>query len=231
MTVYVSRTHAAHRAPRRVGRIALRLTLAALAALAATAAATLGPVAWQLHRDRAQVAAGQDALGAELDRQWNVQTALVAGATESTGLIGRMHIPRLGLSWVIVEGVDLWQIETAPGHYPGTARPGQRGNAAFAAHRESGMWADLDAVTPDDAVIIQTRTRWYTYRVVSNRVMPKTALAEVDPVPPGMNPGKLLTLTTCWPRWTTDNPDKRLIVHAVLERTTPADQPPPEVSD
>jgi sortase (surface protein transpeptidase) len=43
-----------------------------------------------------------------------------------------------------------------------------------------------------------------------------------------MRPGKLLTLMTCAPRW--DN-THRLWVHAVLERTTPADQPPSELTE
>jgi LPXTG-site transpeptidase (sortase) family protein len=221
MTVYVS---AGAPRPRRVRRIALRLTAGALALVAAGATAH---IAWTLQHDRAQVDAGQAALTQTWQRQPDLVGAVVAGRPAPGGPIGRLYVPRLHLDWIVVEGVDEADITAAPGHYPDSAMPGKVGNFAVAGHREVAMFADLDVLAPDDAVIVETRAHWYLYRVVSNRVVPKTALAEVSPVPPGMNAGRLLTLTTCWPRW---GNSKRISVHAVLERSTPADQPPSELA-
>ena len=53
------------------------------------------------------------------------------------GLLGRMEIPRLGLSAVIVEGADSAALRHAIGHIPGTAIPGQLGNVAITGHRDT----------------------------------------------------------------------------------------------
>lgn len=220
MTLYASRAVRRRRWP-------LRAVAALAVVLLAVAGIELGGVVARMRHDRAQVDAGQAAL-TRTWRQPDLVGALVAGRPAPGGPIGRMTIPGIG-SWILAEGVDLATIAGAPGHFPQTAMPGQRGNASFAGHREAGMWADLDDVKPGDAVVIETRTKWFVYRVSVTRVVASTDLGEVAPVPPGMNAGRLLTLTTCWPRWAGDNPAHRLVVHAVLERTTPADQPPEEI--
>lgn len=221
MTLYGTPRPATHRPPRR----APWLTLAA-AALTLTLVASLGWIAYTTHTDRARLDNGQTAL----TRAWSLQIAqadVPAAVPEAGGPIGRMFIPHLGLNWILVEGVTDAALAAGPGHYPGTARPGQVGNMAVAGHREAGMWADLDRMAAGDAVVVETRSRWYVYRVLSNRVVDPTDLAEVAPVPPGATRGsRLLTLTTCWPRF---GNSRRIAVRAVLERTSPADQPPEEL--
>ena len=61
------------------------------------------------------------------------------GATASAmdGLIGRIEIPRLLLSAVVVEGIDGSTLRRAVGHIPGTALPGQPGNVGIAGHRDT----------------------------------------------------------------------------------------------
>ncbi len=49
--------------------------------------------------------------------------------------VGNLKIPRVGLDQIIVEGVTEHQLAMGPGHYPGTALPGEPGNAAVAGHR------------------------------------------------------------------------------------------------
>src|SRR5580698_10846629 len=53
------------------------------------------------------------------------------------GLIGRLEIPRLGLSAVLIEGDDAKTLRRAVGHIPGTPLPGQPGNVAFSGHRDT----------------------------------------------------------------------------------------------
>jgi Sortase domain len=54
-----------------------------------------------------------------------------------------IQIPALGQDWkfTVIEGTDLPQLATGPGHVPGTALPGAEGNAGIAAH-------DVTAGTP-----------------------------------------------------------------------------------
>jgi sortase A len=215
---------AAHVAP---GALKRRLLAGAVVVLALTLVASVGWIVLTAHTDAAHLATGQATLG----RAWNLQIGQVdvpAALPQPGGPIGRMWIPRLGLNWVLVEGVSDAALAAGPGHYPSSAAPGQRGNFAVAGHRSAGMWADLDRVQPGDLVIVQTRTKWFTYRVTATRVVAPTDLAEVAAVPPGTRAGRLLTLTTCWPKW---GNSKRIAVHAVLERTTPADQPPSELTE
>jgi len=49
--------------------------------------------------------------------------------------LGYLSIPRIGMNDdVIVEGVGTDQLRQGPGHYPGTALPGQSGNVAIGPH-------------------------------------------------------------------------------------------------
>ena len=67
--------------------------------------------------------------------QHNIRrSALDIGAK---GLIGRLEIPRLGLSVMLMEGDDPKILRRAVGHIPGTPLPGQTGNVAFSGHRDT----------------------------------------------------------------------------------------------
>ncbi|HEY8451143.1 MAG: class E sortase [Micromonosporaceae bacterium] len=130
--------------------------------------------------------------------------------------IARLYIPKLGKYWVVVEGVGQEDIRWAPGHYPGSAMPGQIGNFAVAGHRNPATFWDLDLVVEGDLIIVETQDMWYIYRTYRNYIVKPTAVEVVAPVPgePGATPERaVLTLTTCNPKW--DNYE-RLIVHAEL---------------
>ena len=136
----------------------------------------------------------------------------------------RIRIPRLGAdwSWVVVEGVGLDQLADGPGHYPGTARPGQVGNVAIAGHRATHgePFADLDAVRVRDAIVLGQGAHRWTYRVSRTFLTTPTDLAVILPVPghPGGRPTQArITLTTCDPRF---GSQRRLIVDGVLASAT-----------
>jgi sortase A len=159
----------------------------------------------------------------QLDELWNTDPTVVgptpsaapSGAPVKAGpnlanVIARLYIPRMGKNWVVVQGVTPADIRYAPGHYPKSAMPGQDGNFAVAGHRIRAIFWDLDLLKPDDKIIVETKSTWYIYKVVMSRAVLPTQVEVVQPVPPGMNPGKLITLTTCNPKF--DN-YQRLIVH------------------
>src|ERR1035438_3096928 len=54
-----------------------------------------------------------------------------AASAVADGLIGRIEIPRLLLSVVVVEGIGRIVLRRAVGHIPGTALPGERGNVGI----------------------------------------------------------------------------------------------------
>jgi sortase A len=155
--------------------------------------------------------------------------------------IANIYVPRLGKSYgfTIVQGDTVptdAQLEKGPVHYGGTALPGQVGDFALAGHRvgKGEPFLNLDQLRPGDAVIIETDTDWYVYRVKGDVQTGNLASTAPDGVPgreivdpsdgnvilpvpnhPGATPTeRLLTLTTCHPKFTATH---RMVVHAVLD--------------
>jgi sortase A len=125
-------------------------------------------------------------------------------------LIGRIIIPRLGISAMVREGVDERTLGLAVGHIPTTALPGQTGNAGFAAHRDN-LFRNLKDVRQNDSITVTTIDHTYVYRVVSFRVVYPTEVSVLDP----SSNEKILTLVTCYPFYFVGHAPRRFIVRAL----------------
>ncbi|MEH0828916.1 MULTISPECIES: class E sortase [unclassified Micromonospora] len=132
--------------------------------------------------------------------------------------IAGLYIPKLDKNWVVVEGVTQKDIRYAPGHYPKSAMPGEVGNFSVAGHRNRATFWSLDELDDGDTIVVETKTNWYVYKVIKSRIVRPDQVEVVAPAPiklaPGEKPKKLLTLTTCNPKF--DNYE-RLIIHAELD--------------
>jgi sortase A len=150
-----------------------------------------------------------------------------------------LYIPRLGKDYAetVVQGTDDTSLERGPGHYPDTQLPGQVGNFAMAGHRvgKGQPFLNLDQLKPGDALVFQTASSWYVYRVLGEsktgdlsvpdaqgvagrEIVSPNAGDVIDPVPnkPGAKPVRaLVTLTTCHPKYSAN---QRMIIHGVLDR-------------
>jgi sortase A len=225
--------HDQRRAPRMLSLPRSGIMLAVL--VLTTGVGLLGYSAYQVWGHEGDVNRHQDAL----ENQWSSEGSddCATGVCPSTGptprprstgkppkndpgsqplgsALARVSLPRLGQSWIVVEGVEEADIRYAPGHYPGSANPGAKGNFAVAGHRQPGIFWDLDQLQAGDTIIVETHTKKYTYVVRSVKITSPQSRVEVSPTPPGFNTGdKVLTLTTCNPKW--DN-YQRLVVHAVI---------------
>ncbi|MEU4214250.1 class E sortase [Actinoplanes sp. NPDC026623] len=184
---------------------------------------------YEVFGNSAKVENEQDTLANQLDQEWNDPTvapsepAKAAPAAPGKNLVGRLYIPKLGMKWVVVNGVRPQDIRYAPGHYPDTAAPGEVGNFSVAGHRIRKIFWRLDELKPGDVVGVETRSNWYIYKVIGHEVVKPSAVEVVAPVPdkPNAKPTKaLLTLTTCNPKF---NNYQRLIVHAELVDTVKRD--------
>lgn len=171
----------------------------------------------------------QDTLARELDRAWAAAPAAVASRSTRTVprpvAIGQgvavLRVPRFGDDWsrVVLEGVGVPDLKRGPGHYPGTAMPGAVGNTVLSGHRTTygAPFADLDRVRPGDAVVLETRDHWYTYRTTGTLIVAPSAIEVTYPVPGrrGVAPTqRLLTITTCHPKYSAR---QRLVLQARLE--------------
>ena len=133
-----------------------------------------------------------------------------------------LHVPRWTAKYTVVEGVRTADLRKGPGHYPGTALPGQIGNMAVAGHRgPAGLpFNDIDRLRAGDPIVVETASAWYVYRTQRHLIVPPTRVDVVAPTPerPGVAPAKaMLTLTACHPRFSSR---QRYVLFAELAEVT-----------
>jgi len=124
-------------------------------------------------------------------------------------VVGRLEVPRIGLSLMVFEGVGEGTLTVGAGHVPGTAMPDAPGNVAIAGHRDT-FFRRLEGIRSGDAVTLTTLSRTYEYVVDwteivapgDTRVLESRGRSE-------------LTLITCHPFAFIGPAPNRFIVHAL----------------
>lgn len=146
--------------------------------------------------------------------------------------IALLRIPRFGSAYQVpvLAGTDLDTLTKGVGHYDNTAMPGQVGNFAVAGHRitHGQPFSKLEELRQGDAVVVETRTAIYTYRL--DTAPPDLTVKEdagwvLDPVPgePTEAPSRaIITLTTCQDLF--HSPD-RSVGFGTLVETEPKQSP------
>jgi sortase A len=143
-------------------------------------------------------------------------------------VLGRVEIARLNLSAMVREGVDANVLSVAVGHVPSTALPGQPGNFAIAAHRDT-LFRVLKDIQSGDLVTFKSPSGTYTYKVAATKIVRPTDVSVLRPDGGGLIPSselvssdvqrnKLLTMITCYPFYYVGSAPKRFIVEAELVR-------------
>jgi sortase A len=170
---------------------------------------------------RIEASREQAALSRELERSratlTSTSTAVRLGTPSSKAappltrsLIGRIEVPRLGLSALAREGVDTRTLRGSAGHVPGSALPGDAGNAAFAAHRDT-FFGPLKGVRKGDEITVSTATGAFRYVVSATRVVDPTDVSVLS-----ATAEPTLTLVTCYPFDYFGSAPQRFIVTAHL---------------
>jgi sortase A len=132
----------------------------------------------------------------------------VATRVEATAPIGRIEIPRLGLSAVVAEGDDEKTLTVAVGHLPDTPFPWQAGNSALAGHRDS-FFLPLRRIQVGDDIHFRSAHGTFRYRVTRYTVVEPDELWVLD-----ASPSAALTLITCYPFDVVGAAPRRFVVHA-----------------
>jgi sortase A len=134
--------------------------------------------------------------------------------------LGVISIPKIGLEHKIYEGVTLTVINEGPGHWPGTAMPGELGNTVFPGHRTtySRPFHDLDLLAPGDEVIFHMPEEDHVYRVRETLIVAPTDLWVVD-----QSYEQTFTLIACHPK---GSARQRIVVKGDLVASIPRAQPP-----
>ena len=139
-----------------------------------------------------------------------ITTAIVEAAPDvrDGDVLGKLTIPRIGISVMFLQGMDEKELLLGAGHVPGTPSPGGDGNVVIAAHRDT-FFRKLELIRPGDRIQVATVRRTYEYVVDSTEI--------VDPQDTeSMESGdrQELTLITCFPFYYVGAAPKRFIVHA-----------------
>jgi sortase A len=137
-------------------------------------------------------------------------------AKEPIVQIGEINIPKIGLVHPVFEGVTLTVIDQGPGHWPGSARPGQLGNAVFAGHRvtHSHPFRRINELVPGDEVIFRTNDGVFTYTVTGFEVVTPKDVHIVTPTPDAT-----ITLFACHPP---GSARQRYVVRGAFASSAPA---------
>lgn len=129
--------------------------------------------------------------------------------------VARIRIPRIGASFVVVNGTSESALRSGPGIYPATSFPGSGSTTAIAGHRTTYLapFRHIDALRPGNRIELDMPYADFTYTVTGSRVVAPTdfrdAVADVG--------YPRLVLSACTPLFSAA---KRLLVFARLTATT-----------
>lgn len=127
--------------------------------------------------------------------------------------LGTIEIPKIRVSKKLYEGITMNTLDRGPGHWPGTAMPGRRGNVVVAGHRTSHdhPFLEIDKLVAGDQVIFNTADGRFTYKVTGTKIVNPTDVWIVD-----QTPGYTATLFACHPLHSTR---QRIVVFLDLVTT------------
>ncbi len=129
------------------------------------------------------------------------------------GILGRIEVPRLGISAIIAEGTTPELLRRAVGHVSSTSLPGKPGNVGLAGHRDTFL-RKLEGVREDDVIRIVTLRGSYVYRVKWRRVVAPHRIDLLD-----ATAAPSLTLITCYPFQMVGPAPMRFVVRAKQVRS------------
>jgi sortase A len=127
--------------------------------------------------------------------------------------IGRIRIPEVGVSKVVVEGTDGGSLRKGPGHYPETPFPGIHGTVAIAGHRTTygAPFNELDKLEQGDEIVVEMPYGRFVYEVERQQIVEPTATWVTRRV----NHDRLV-LTACHPKYSAA---ERIVIFARLRGT------------
>jgi sortase A len=123
-------------------------------------------------------------------------------------VLGRIEIPRIGMSVIILQGTTSRTLRLGVGHINGTSLPGESGNIGIAGHRDT-FFRSLKDIHRDDIILLHTATGIAKYEVDWIQI---TAPNDGDIVSLTTESG--LTLVTCYPFYYIGAAPERFVVHA-----------------
>src|SRR3954447_4473711 len=112
--------------------------------------------------------------------------------------VGRIRIGRIGLNMVVVQGTDHETLKKGPGHYTGTALPGEGHLIYIAGHRTTYLapFAYINNIRVGDYVKLEVPYGTFTYRVSRHYVVSENEVRVLKDTG-----AEVLRLQACHPRF------------------------------
>jgi sortase A len=165
-----------------------------------------GKVAGRVAQHEFQRSLAEAAAAAELDPASRRQRSQLR--PREGDLLGMLTVPRLDLVATVHEGISEPTLLRGIGHVPGTALPGEPGNVALAAHRDT-HFRPLRGIQRGDLIRLTTVSGERHYSVFSTEIVRPEDVAALAPTE-----DTRLTLVTCYPFSYVGRAPKRFIVRA-----------------
>ena len=136
--------------------------------------------------------------------------------TEQGEPIGRLTVPRMDLSIMVVYGTETETLKKGPGLHESTGFPGQKFLTYVAGHRTTygAPFSDIDELEPGDRITFEVPYGTYRYEVVGHRIVRDDQIEVLK----GRGREEL-ALQACWPRFFASH---RYIAYAKLVRVDPS---------
>lgn len=171
-------------------------------------ACVLAYVAYTLLHARLYQQQASDALDQEIQGRRQSRENLSVGQAKEGDVLGRIDIPRIGLTVAILQGTKSKTLQLGVGHIQGTPLPGEEGNVGIAGHRDT-FFRDLKDIRIGDEIQIETAAGLSKYKVNWTQIV---APNEVSVLAPSAE--SAITLVTCYPFYYVGPAPKRFVVHA-----------------
>jgi sortase A len=88
--------------------------------------------------------------------------------------LGRIRIPRIGLSTIVVENTDYWgSLSKGPGRYEQGSFPGLGATTGIAGHRTTfaAPFRHIDSIHVGDSIVVEMPYGTFTYRVLRHKIV------------------------------------------------------------
>ena len=133
---------------------------------------------WAARAQKNAAIRSSDQLARNAEAVRRAEAAAFAAGLREGQPIGRITVPRLGLSMVVVQGTSASDLEKGPGHYDAasganTSLPGLGGVVAIAGHRTTYLhpFRHIDALRAGDRISLAMPYGTFTYTVYMHRIV------------------------------------------------------------
>ncbi len=169
----------------------------------------LGYVGFTLVGARLYQVSAKRSLGSQIQAEEAHTQTQLKPAVKKGDVLGRIDIPRLGISVAVLQGTSSRILRLGAGHIEGTPLPGETGNSGIAGHRDT-FFRQLKDIRKDDEIQLQTATGLFRYDVEWAKVVEPGDTTVLEP----STIENTLTLVTCYPFYFIGPSPKRFVVRA-----------------